>query len=144
MNIAFLTVESAIIEVCNKSDCFGVTNLYAIFRPACLFVSSYAFEDKVGKQCDGSGVNNPESVQLFGLLAASSVRYKFIPVTGVQITIYALKNAFRASFVGIGQRAADYLEGYTNVCQLVGVGKQRGGYLAQRVKTLDDGIEHYN
>ena len=111
MNIAFLTVESAIIEVCNKSDCFGVTNLYAAFLLACLRVSSYAFEDKVGKQCDGSGVNNPESVQLFGLLAASPVRYKFIPVTGVQITIYALKNAFRSSFVGIGQRAAAYLEG---------------------------------
>lgn len=47
------------------------------------------------------------------------IRYKFISVTGIQITVYVLKNTFRTSFVGIGKRAAAYLEGYADMRQFV-------------------------
>ena len=72
-----------------------------------------------------------------------AVRYKFLSVASIQITVDALKNAFRASFVGIGQCTSAYFEGDTQVCQLVCISQKRGGYLSQGIKTLDDGIEHY-
>jgi hypothetical protein len=66
-----------------------------------------------------------------------------MPVTGIQITVYALKNTFRASFVGIGKCTSTYFEGDAYVCQLVCISQQRGRYFTQGIKTLDNGIEHY-
>ena len=40
-------------------------------------------------------------------------------VTGIQITVQALKNTVRASFVGIGKCTSTYFEGDAYVCQLV-------------------------
>ena len=119
-------------------------HLYAAFFPTALRVPAHAFEYEVGKQCYGCRINDPEFVHPFGMLAASAVRYKFMPVTGVQIAIYGFKYVLRPTSIGICKRTATNLEGYTNVCQLVSVGKQRCRYLAQRIKPLDYGIKHYH
>jgi hypothetical protein len=77
------------------------------------------------------------------MLTLLAVRYKFMSVTGIQLTVYALKNTFRASFVGIGKCTSTYFEGDAYVCQLVCISQQRGRYFTQGIKTLDNGIEHY-
>lgn len=50
----------------------------------------------------------------------------------------------RATFIGIGERATTDFKVDTYECQFVCIGKQRGSYLAQGVKALDDGIEHHD
>ena len=57
--------------------------------------------------------------------------------------VYAFKNTFRASFVGIGKCTSTYFEGDAYVCQPVCISQQRGRYFTQGIKTLDNGIEHY-
>ena len=84
---------------------------------------AYPLEYKIGEQCDGCGVNDLKPIHPFGILTPSAVRYKFIPVTGIQIPVDGFKYTFWTMLVGIGKNAAAYLEGDTYMGQFVSVGK---------------------
>lgn len=99
-------------------------HLYTAFLLSCLRMPAYTLEYKIGEQCDGRGVNDLKPIHPFGMLTASAVRYKLMPVTGIQIPVDGLKYTLRTTLVGIGKSAAAYLEGDTYVCQFVSVGKQ--------------------
>ena len=98
-------------------------NLYTAFLLSCLRMPAHPLEYKIGEQFDGCGVNDLKPIHPFWMLTASAVRYKFIPVTGIQIPVDGFKYTFWTTLVGIGKSAAAYLEGNTYVCQFVSVGE---------------------
>ena len=96
-------------------------HLYAAFFPTALRVPAHAFEYEIGKQCYGCRINDLEFVHPLEMLAASAVRYKFMPVTGVQIAIYGFKYVLRATSIGICKRTAADFERYPYMRQFMGI-----------------------
>ena len=80
-------------------------------------VLAHPLEYEVEKQCYGCRVYDLGPFRPFGMLAASAVRYKFMPITGVQIEIYVFKYGLRTASVGI--TAPDF-ERYPYMRQLMG------------------------
>ena len=115
----------------------------AFFLPG-LGMPSDALENQVGEERDGSGVYCLEPIHPFRRLAASAVRRKHLPVSAVQLAACLLENVFRASLVGVRQRAAPDFERQAEVAQFTRLCKQGCGCLPQRVEPHDYGIRHHH
>ena len=70
----------------------------------CLRVAAYALEDEVGEERNGRGIDDLQPVKPLGNLPVAAVRGNLIPVCGIQVPVYGLKDTFLASGVGIGER----------------------------------------
>ena len=85
------------------------------------FYRTPIFKNKVGEQCDCGGIDDLKLIHPFRMLMPPAVRYKFMPVTGVQVAIYGFKYGLRTTSVGIGERAATDFKRYPYMRQLMGV-----------------------
>ena len=76
------------------------------------------YKNKVGEQCDCGRIDDLRLIHPLGMLTYPAVLYKFMSVTEIQITIFALKYAFRAPLVGIDKCTSSYFEGDAYECSL--------------------------
>lgn len=69
-----------------------------------------SLEKEIGEQCDDGGIDYMKPFHPFGSPAAQAARRKCMEVSCLQIAVYGLENNLEASFVGIGECTATYLE----------------------------------
>ena len=119
-------------------------DLDAALLPACPRMPPDPLEEQVGEQRDGRRVDYLQPLHPLRHLEAPAVRGKNRTVGRVQVAVDALEDALRTPLVGIGQRAAPYLERDAQMRHLAHLGLQRRRYLAQRVEPHDHGVEHHH
>ena len=79
-------------------------DLDAALLLSCLRMPPRALEDEVGEERDGGRVDDLQPFQPRWNLPAPAVRGKFIPVGGIQITVYGLKDTLLATGIGVRER----------------------------------------